>query len=220
MLRHMTLAEMTVVSGQMVDKTTRRDTFLSIPEVAPLHTLLTDAHNAVLGAQPTDAQPSPEMVAILQEEAEARRSARSPGARLDAHAGDRARALPRRRRARRGPRRHVRPREQPDLPGRTGLHQRLVGCGSRQHGARGEAAEGSAADRAFPDTIEVPGKKAGNKNGASTKKTLLDTVNERIERRARPPEGGGDPRGSDREAGGPGGAEDDPGGLARNGSRS
>ncbi len=39
MLRHMRLAEMTAVFGQLVDKTTRRETFLSIPEVAPLHPL-------------------------------------------------------------------------------------------------------------------------------------------------------------------------------------
>lgn len=69
MFKHMTLAEMTAVSAQLVDKTRRRETFLSIPEVAPLHPRLKGAHNAVLAAQPSDVEPTAEMVTVLQKEA-------------------------------------------------------------------------------------------------------------------------------------------------------
>lgn len=69
MLRHLTLAEMVSITGQLVEKTARRDTFLSISEVAPLHPQVVLAHSGVLAVQPAEAGTSAEMKAITEREA-------------------------------------------------------------------------------------------------------------------------------------------------------
>lgn len=70
MLKHMTLAEMTFCSAQMVEKTARRDVFLSIPEIAPLHPQLVKVHDGIVAAQPVDAGASPALLAITAQEAQ------------------------------------------------------------------------------------------------------------------------------------------------------
>ncbi len=180
MLKHMTLAEMTAVSGQMVDKTTRREKFLSIPEVAPLHRLLTDAHNAVLAAQPTDTQPSAAMLAILRQEADVDvrhdRLARASTLSLETE------------------REHCLAASEPD-EARAAMCERVssqifpdgLACNNVSYAA--EAGNTARVAKLlhdqpqigqFLDTISVPGKKNGNKNGAGSKKTLLDTIQEWI----------------------------------------
>jgi hypothetical protein len=66
MLKHLTLAEMAAIGLAWVNKGTRRDTFLSIPEIAPLHPQLTSAHKAILAVQPADRSMSPELRALLK----------------------------------------------------------------------------------------------------------------------------------------------------------
>jgi hypothetical protein len=66
MLKHLTVAEMAALGLAWVNKGARRDTFLSIPEIAPLHPQLVEAHKAILGVQPADKAASPELRKLLQ----------------------------------------------------------------------------------------------------------------------------------------------------------
>jgi hypothetical protein len=67
MLKHLSLAEMAALGLAWVNKGARRDTFLSIPEIAPLHPTFTDAHSAILAAQPADKSMSPELRSVVAE---------------------------------------------------------------------------------------------------------------------------------------------------------
>lgn len=180
MLKHMTLAEMTTVSGQMVDKTTRRDTFLSIPEVAPLHPLLTTAHNAVLAAQPADTAPAPEMQAILSEETAVDmrhdRLARASSLSLETE------------------REHCLASAEPD-EARAAMCDRVQGqlfpegLAFINTSFSAEAGNAARVEKLLQDqpqigkflqTIQVQGKKPGALPGTTVPKTLLDTVSEWI----------------------------------------
>lgn len=67
MLKHLSLAEMAALGLAWVNKGARRDTFLSIPEIAPLHPTFAGAHNAILAAQPADKSMSPELRTVVGE---------------------------------------------------------------------------------------------------------------------------------------------------------
>lgn len=64
MLRKLTLAEMTALSGAMLDKSQFLSTFTSIPEVAWLIPQLKAAHEGVLASATAQDGPSPEMRAV------------------------------------------------------------------------------------------------------------------------------------------------------------
>jgi hypothetical protein len=66
MLKHLTVAEMAALGLAWVDKGARRDTFLSIPEIAPLHPQVVEAHKAILAVQPAAKTMSPDLRALLQ----------------------------------------------------------------------------------------------------------------------------------------------------------
>ena len=59
MLKHLTLEEMVALLLPWVGKTKRRDTFLSIKEIAPLHPLVVEAYEGVLAVRPVDTTRSP-----------------------------------------------------------------------------------------------------------------------------------------------------------------
>jgi hypothetical protein len=66
MLKHLTVAEMAALGLAWVNKGTRRDTFLSIAEIAPLHPQVVEAHQAILAVQPADKTMSPDLRVLLQ----------------------------------------------------------------------------------------------------------------------------------------------------------
>lgn len=67
MLKHLSLAEMAALGLAWVEKGARRDTFLSIPEIAPHHPSFIDAHTAILAVQPADRTMSPELRKVTDE---------------------------------------------------------------------------------------------------------------------------------------------------------
>lgn len=187
MLRHMTLAEMVGVSGQMVDKTARRETFLSIAEVAPLHPQLVLAHSGVLAVQPVDAGTS----AVMKETV-------AKGTALDVRHDHLARAGVA---SLEHEKQHCLAAEEPN-PARAAMCDRAtalifpdgLSCINISWGAEaGNTARVAKLLKDQPEiaqflsTIAVPevktsnGKGQKNQKGAGeTKKTLLDTMNEWI----------------------------------------
>ncbi len=176
MLKHMTLAEMTFCSAQMVEKTARCEVFLSIPEIAPLHRQLIAAHDGIVAAQPADAGPSPALLAIQAQETQvdlrhdqwARASTSSLDAErehaLAADAPDEARAA---------------------MCDRVRLQIFPDGLAFIRGSYAGEAGTAARAARLleqqpeignFLRTIQVPGKKPVSKGNPGGKATLLDTV--------------------------------------------
>lgn len=59
MMKHLTLEEMVALLSPWVSKTKRRETFLSINEIAPLHPAVVEAHAAVLAVRPADTSRTP-----------------------------------------------------------------------------------------------------------------------------------------------------------------
>ena len=176
MLKHMTLAEMTLCSAQMVEKTARREVFLSIPEIAPLHRQLLTAHDGIIAAQPADAAPSPTLLAILAQEAQVDvrhdRLARACTSSLDAE------------------REHSFAASEPD-EGRAAMCDRVKtqlfpdGLSFITTSYAAEAGTTARAARLLEEqpeigkflrSIQVPGKKPASKGNPGGKATLLDTV--------------------------------------------
>jgi hypothetical protein len=67
MLKHLNVEEMVALIAPWVKKTKRRTTFLSIPEIAPFHSKVTQAYNAVLVVRPSQSTTSPELTSIVEE---------------------------------------------------------------------------------------------------------------------------------------------------------
>lgn len=67
MLKHLNIDEMVALSAPWVDKKKRQDVFLSIPEIAPLHSKVVQAYEAVVAVRPGKSAP-PELQAVLEEE--------------------------------------------------------------------------------------------------------------------------------------------------------
>jgi hypothetical protein len=65
MLKHFNLEEMVAVTAPLVKNTRRRKVFLSIPEIAPLHSKVIRAHQAVLAVRPADPSPPPALQALI-----------------------------------------------------------------------------------------------------------------------------------------------------------
>lgn len=65
MLKHLTLDEMVALLSPWLAKGRRHALFTSIPEVAPLHPQVVQAHAAVLAVRPADTTVSPAMRAVL-----------------------------------------------------------------------------------------------------------------------------------------------------------
>ncbi|HSN98221.1 MAG TPA: hypothetical protein VLS89_07980 [Candidatus Nanopelagicales bacterium] len=67
MLKHLNPDEMVGLTTPLVGKTKRRATFLSIPEIAPLHAKVVQCHKAMLAVRPAKAATSPELQAVVAE---------------------------------------------------------------------------------------------------------------------------------------------------------
>lgn len=67
LLKHLSIIEMGSIIGPWVNKTKRREAFLSIPEIAGLHAKIVALHGDLLAAQPADATPSPKLRAIIEQ---------------------------------------------------------------------------------------------------------------------------------------------------------
>jgi hypothetical protein len=66
-LKHLNVDEMVALVAPWVDKKKRQDVFLSIPEIAPLHAKVVQAHDGVLAVRPAKS-PSPQLAGIIEEE--------------------------------------------------------------------------------------------------------------------------------------------------------
>jgi hypothetical protein len=65
MLKHFNFEEMVAVTAPLVKNTRRRKVFLSIPEIAPLHSKVIKAHQAALAVRPADSTPPPALQALI-----------------------------------------------------------------------------------------------------------------------------------------------------------
>ncbi|WP_437629762.1 hypothetical protein [Sorangium sp. So ce854] len=65
MLKHLNLDEMVALLSPWVEDPKQRKVFLSIPEVAPLHPRVVEAHEAVLAVRPSSGGTSSEMRALI-----------------------------------------------------------------------------------------------------------------------------------------------------------
>lgn len=68
-LKHLNVDEMVGLIRPWVRKTKRRETFLSIPEIAPLHGKVMAAYEAVLAVQPVKSEVPPALKTILEKQA-------------------------------------------------------------------------------------------------------------------------------------------------------
>lgn len=66
MLKHLNIAEMVALFAPWVSNETRKALFLSIPEIAPFHAKVIDAHKAVLAVRPATAGLSPDIRALTE----------------------------------------------------------------------------------------------------------------------------------------------------------
>lgn len=80
MLKHLTINEMVALLSPWLPAGKRYTLFKSIPEIAPLHSRIVEAHAAVLAVRPANTATSPAMQAVLLK-----------GARIDAQHDNRAR---------------------------------------------------------------------------------------------------------------------------------
>ncbi|WP_437729955.1 hypothetical protein [Sorangium sp. So ce1335] len=67
MLKHLNLDEMIALLSPWVEDPKQRKVFLSIPEVAPLHPRVVEAHEAVIAVQPSSRGTSSKMRALIAE---------------------------------------------------------------------------------------------------------------------------------------------------------
>ncbi|WP_437961937.1 hypothetical protein WME76_21340 [Sorangium sp. So ce119] len=65
MLKHLNLDEMVALLSPWVEDPKQRKVFLSIPEIAPLHPRVVEAHEAVIAVQPSSGGASSEMRALI-----------------------------------------------------------------------------------------------------------------------------------------------------------